>query len=105
MMLVALSAKSAAKCDVGSPGFDFYRGDAENAEETLRLRGKRRSCEIPSCIICKSKGIPMQYVRLGQSGLRVSRLCLGCMSYGVPERGTHPWTLPEEQSRPFIQRA
>lgn len=47
----------------------------------------------------------MQYVRLGRSGLRVSRLCLGCMSYGVPQRGAHPWTLPEEQSRPFIQRA
>jgi aryl-alcohol dehydrogenase-like predicted oxidoreductase len=32
-------------------------------------------------------------------------LCLGCMSYGVPRRGTHPWTLTEEQSRPFIKRA
>ena len=38
-------------------------------------------------------------------GLKVSRLCLGCMSYGVPERGTHPWTLNEEQSRPFFRRA
>src|SRR5512133_3856591 len=47
----------------------------------------------------------MNYVRLGRSGLKVSRICLGCMSYGVPERGGHPWTLPEEQSRPFIKRA
>ena len=47
----------------------------------------------------------MEYVRLGNSGLKVSRLCLGCMSYGVPERGAHPWTLTEEQSRPFISRA
>jgi aryl-alcohol dehydrogenase-like predicted oxidoreductase len=47
----------------------------------------------------------MNYVRLGTSGLKVSRLCLGCMSYGVPERGAHPWTLPEEQSRPFLKRA
>src|SRR6478735_4633212 len=47
----------------------------------------------------------MKYARLGKSGLKVSRVCLGCMSYGVPERGTHPWSLPEEQSRPFIQRA
>jgi aryl-alcohol dehydrogenase-like predicted oxidoreductase len=47
----------------------------------------------------------MEYVRLGTSGLKVSRLCLGCMSYGVPERGAHPWTLGEEQSRPFISRA
>ena len=47
----------------------------------------------------------MEYIRLGKTGLKVSRICLGCMSYGVPERGSHPWSLPEEQSRPFIQRA
>jgi aryl-alcohol dehydrogenase-like predicted oxidoreductase len=47
----------------------------------------------------------MEYVRLGKSGLKVSRLCLGCMSFGVPGRGAHPWTLEEEQSRPFIARA
>ena len=47
----------------------------------------------------------MHYVHLGKSGLRVSKLCLGCMSYGVPERGTHPWTLPEHKARPLIQRA
>ena len=47
----------------------------------------------------------MDYVRLGHSGLEVSRLCLGCMTYGAPDRGNHPWTLGEEQSRPFIKRA
>ncbi len=47
----------------------------------------------------------MDYVKLGKTGLKVSRLCLGCMSYGVPERGAHPWSLDEEASRPFIQRA
>ncbi|HVX84930.1 MAG TPA: aldo/keto reductase [Phycisphaerae bacterium] len=47
----------------------------------------------------------MQYARLGNSGLHVSRLCLGCMSYGVPARGTHPWSLDLEASRPFIRRA
>src|SRR3982751_461089 len=47
----------------------------------------------------------MDYVKLGSTGLEVSRICLGCMSYGVPERGTHPWTLDEEHSRPFIRRA
>jgi aryl-alcohol dehydrogenase-like predicted oxidoreductase len=47
----------------------------------------------------------MDYVKLGKSGLKVSRICLGCMSYGVPERGSHPWSLDEEKSRPFIQRA
>lgn len=47
----------------------------------------------------------MEYVRLGKSGLKVSRICLGCMSYGVPERGPHPWTLGESETRPFIQRS
>src|SRR6188768_2798255 len=47
----------------------------------------------------------MNYLNLGKSGLKVSKLCLGCMSYGAPERGAHAWTLNEEQSRPFIQRA
>ena len=47
----------------------------------------------------------MDYTRLGHTGLKVSRLCLGCMSYGVPARGPHSWTLDEEQSRPFIRRA
>lgn len=47
----------------------------------------------------------MKYTRLGRTGLTVSRLCLGCMTYGVPERGAHPWTLPEELSRPLIRQA
>jgi len=47
----------------------------------------------------------MNYVKLGQTGLKVSRLCLGCMTYGVPDRGAHTWTLDEEESRPFIKRA
>ena len=47
----------------------------------------------------------MDHVRFGRSGLEVSRLCLGCMSYGVPERGPHPWSLGEAESRPFIRRA
>jgi len=47
----------------------------------------------------------MEYVNLGKTGLKVSRICLGCMTYGVPERGAHPWSLDEEKSRPFFQRA
>jgi aryl-alcohol dehydrogenase (NADP+) len=45
----------------------------------------------------------MQHLRLGSSGLKVSRLCLGCMTYGTPE--WRPWVLDEESSRPFIRRA
>ncbi len=53
----------------------------------------------------------MDYVNLGNTGLRVSRICLGCMSYGKvkatpwPGMITWPWTLTEEDSRPFIKRA
>src|SRR5919108_1999858 len=47
----------------------------------------------------------MDYVRLGKSGLKVSRICLGCMTYGVQERGSHAWTLTEEASRPLIKQA
>ncbi|MFF3846772.1 aldo/keto reductase [Streptomyces sp. NPDC002328] len=47
----------------------------------------------------------MQYVKLGTTGLDVSRICLGCMTYGVPDRGTHEWTLDEEASRPLIRQA
>ncbi|CAI6060874.1 aldo/keto reductase [Cohnella sp. JJ-181] len=47
----------------------------------------------------------MEYVKLGRSGLEVSRLCLGCMSFGVPERGNAPWSLNEQESRPIIRHA
>ncbi|MFD5254259.1 aldo/keto reductase [Streptomyces bobili] len=47
----------------------------------------------------------MQYVKLGSTGLDVSRICLGCMTYGVPDRGTHAWTLDEDASRPLIRQA
>ncbi len=47
----------------------------------------------------------MKYKNLGGSGLKVSELCLGCMTYGIPDRGDHSWTLPEEQSRPLIRQA
>lgn len=47
----------------------------------------------------------MEYTRLGRTGLKVSRICLGCMSYGDPNRGGHPWSLPEADARPFIRQA
>ncbi len=46
----------------------------------------------------------MEYVRLGSTGLKVSRICLGCMSYGQPGKDTG-WELDEDASRPYIQRA
>jgi aryl-alcohol dehydrogenase-like predicted oxidoreductase len=47
----------------------------------------------------------MEYTKLGTTGLDVSRLCLGCMTYGVPDRGNHAWTLDEATSRPILARA
>ena len=47
----------------------------------------------------------MDYVNLGNTGLKVSRICLGCMSYGSRARGTHAWVLEEEPSRAFFRQA
>src|SRR6202167_3532869 len=52
----------------------------------------------------------MEYVNLGQTGMKVSRICLGCMSYGAPaigkvKPGSHAWALDEQQSEPFFRQA
>src|ERR1700712_3025527 len=52
----------------------------------------------------------MDYVNLGKTGLKVSRICLGCMTYGEPatgepKAGRHAWTLNEAQSQPFLKQA
>jgi aryl-alcohol dehydrogenase-like predicted oxidoreductase len=52
----------------------------------------------------------MDYIRLGKTGLKVSRICLGCMTYGAPNTGklkpgSHAWALDEEESQPFLRQA
>jgi aryl-alcohol dehydrogenase-like predicted oxidoreductase len=47
----------------------------------------------------------MEYTRLGRSGLKISRLGLGCMSYADPSKGSHPWVLNEEAAQPFFRQA
>lgn len=53
----------------------------------------------------KVRGSKMEYVKLGKTGLDVSRFALGCMSFGVADRWIHEWVLNEEQSRPIIKKA
>jgi len=47
----------------------------------------------------------MRYVKLGSTGLDVSPVCVGCMSFGIPGRGNHEWSLDEDASRPLIKAA
>ncbi|MGO8722066.1 MAG: aldo/keto reductase [Acidimicrobiales bacterium] len=47
----------------------------------------------------------MDYVKLGSTGLDVSPICLGCMSFGEPARGDHPWSLKEDDSRAILRHA
>ena len=47
----------------------------------------------------------MDYIALGNTGLQVSRICLGCMSYGEPTRGNQPWSLDEDAAKPFFRQA
>ena len=47
----------------------------------------------------------MEYAKLGNTGMDVSRICLGCMGFGDAERWIHKWVLNEDSSRPIIQKA
>lgn len=47
----------------------------------------------------------MEYTKLGSTGLDISRLCLGCMTFGQPDAGAHPWTLAESDARPIFRHA
>jgi len=47
----------------------------------------------------------MEYIKFGNTGLEVSKLCLGCMSFGVPERGNNPWSLEEAKSEAIVRRS
>jgi aryl-alcohol dehydrogenase-like predicted oxidoreductase len=47
----------------------------------------------------------VRYTRLGSTGLEISAITLGCMSFGAPDRGAHPWSLPEDASREIVKQA
>jgi hypothetical protein len=64
-----------------------------------------RSEQIVRCDYFKESGEQMHFTRLGDTGLEVSRLCLGCMSYAHGPTASHGWLFNEEQSRPFLKKA
>ena len=71
---------------------------------TMAPVGLRQPRDRPRALGSR-RGEWMRFTKLGSTAVDVWSICLGCMSYGVPERGNHLWSLPEEQSRPFVQRA
>src|SRR3954468_10130161 len=75
----------------------------EGVRSSSRPRGDSPGVGSPPT--ATSEESAMDYVNLGSTGLKVSRICLGCMSYGAKARGTHAWALEEEASRPFFRQA
>jgi aryl-alcohol dehydrogenase-like predicted oxidoreductase len=69
----------------------------------------RNSAPAWATIIVSFSGAVMDYVNLGRTGLKISRICLGCMSYGAPigdlKPGRQAWALDEQQSQPFFRQA
>jgi 1-deoxyxylulose-5-phosphate synthase len=69
---------------------------------------------VPEYVTLAQSAFPLReiidYINLGKSGLKVSRICLGCMTYGAPATGeltpgSHAWALSEEESRPLLRQA
>src|SRR5574339_191149 len=88
------------------------------ATPTLRVRQMKRNAAIPHIRKIGShhnktinfkklldRRRTMEYTRLGSTGMKVSRICLGCMGFGDAERWVHKWVLNEENSRPIIKKA
>src|SRR5262249_21825778 len=68
--------------------------------------GRRLSwLHAAAALDCAAKEPRMRYINLGSTGLKVSRICLGCMSYGDPSDPNRPWVLTEELSKPFFRTA
>src|SRR4051812_24263691 len=60
---------------------------------------------MPVGVPADGGGLAVEFIRLGRTGLRVSRIGLGCMSYGNAAAGMHQWTLDEEAAAPFFRQA
>ena len=91
------SAASSASAEPGRRG----RAPAMRARPLSRQLG--RAARWPPTRHGNREGFAMDYVRFGTTGLKVSRLCLGCMTYGDP--GWREWVLDEDAAGPFIREA
>ena len=70
--------------------------------------GYLRNMNVIKCINEATKSMNvwfMEYARLGNSELKVSRICMGCMGFGIPEAGQHSWTMDEKHSREIIKHS
>src|SRR5881394_951041 len=88
-------ARTDVALGVGAGAQANAEGRMQNAEKRIR--------RIDFCILHSAFCIHMKYVNLGTSGLKVSRLCLGTMTYGSKQ--WRPWILDEVEARPFFRRA
>src|SRR5215831_11690579 len=79
------------------------RLDASRRLSLWRRRPPRAAARLRIAQPAPCYPVRMEYTRLGSAGVKVSRLCLGCMTYGSSK--WREWILDEEQSRPFIRRA
>src|SRR3954451_12742444 len=82
-----------------------HAGDSVRARLRRARRRRRDPAELDARLRRRAPRRPLtvEYIRLGKTGLKVSRICLGTMTYGTPK--WRPWVLDEEASRPFIARA
>jgi hypothetical protein len=92
-----------------TPGVDLAGATEREYDAASRAECRQvaiiASGEIVARFPIFRKRTGMEYTKLGRTGLDVSRICLGCMSYGGGNQGNHAWSLGEEESRPFIKKA
>jgi hypothetical protein len=83
--------------------FSSREDPAVREHETCQTDHQKKFCCHPHSIYPKERD--MEYKRLGYSGLKVSRIILGCMGFGDPSRGTQEWALGIDEARPLIKQA
>src|SRR6266849_4299212 len=85
----------------------FHRSRCWGIGIPKRLRNKpvSKRKHVKVKVVLSQKEDPMEYAKLGNTGMDVSRICLGCMGFGDAEHWVHKWVLNEENSRPIIKKA